>query len=138
MKKNSRFIGLNNFFRINLPYGLRRTSKNEWVAFNRLYLPLGFNSKSEKNILEDDSYPEFPIFTKFNGVTEELLSEVAEKISRDSKGEIKTIYLYSDITNPTLDEDYWNIYFEKIKILSALNVTSTKANFKKPVAKAEI
>lgn len=138
MKKNSRFMGLNNFFRINLPYGLRRTAKNEWVAFNRLYLPLGFNSEGEKNILEDNLYEEFPIFTRFNGVTNELLSEVAEKISHDADGEIKAIYLYSDITNPTLDDNYWDLYFEKIKKLSSLSVTSAKANFRKQPTKAEV
>lgn len=35
---------LENFFRINLPYGMIRNDKNEWMCFNREYMPLGYVS----------------------------------------------------------------------------------------------
>jgi len=34
---------LGNFFRINMPYGIIRNENGEWMAFNREYMPLGFN-----------------------------------------------------------------------------------------------
>ena len=30
-------MALTDFFRINLPYGIRKNDKGEWVAFNREY-----------------------------------------------------------------------------------------------------
>jgi hypothetical protein len=36
---------LTDFFRINLPYGLKRNDNDEWFCFNREYVPLGWNSK---------------------------------------------------------------------------------------------
>ncbi len=40
---------LSDFFRINLPYGISRTDDNEWFAFNREYLPLGWNDSDKKD-----------------------------------------------------------------------------------------
>ena len=37
-------MGLFDFFRVNLPYGLKKNSKKEWIAFNREYMPLGWNT----------------------------------------------------------------------------------------------
>ena len=34
---------INDFLRINLPYGIKKNENNEWAAFNREYLPLDFN-----------------------------------------------------------------------------------------------
>lgn len=39
---------LNDFFRINLPYGIAQNNKGEWMAFNREYRPIGFNELSLK------------------------------------------------------------------------------------------
>jgi hypothetical protein len=34
---------LTDFFRINLPYGMQKNEKGEWMFFNREYVPLGWN-----------------------------------------------------------------------------------------------
>lgn len=39
-------MALTDFFRINLPYGIKCNDKNEWATFNREYMPLGSNNKS--------------------------------------------------------------------------------------------
>ncbi len=65
---------LSDFFRINLPYGLERNANGEWMAFNREYLPLGFNTKD----LRSDFFPEkevedSPYYTRYKGLTERVL-----------------------------------------------------------------
>lgn len=117
---------LNDFFRINMPYGVAKNENNEWVAFNREYLPLGFNDTNLKKRPGED-YQGYPIYTKYKGLTEKLLIKLAwgEKgIIRNEKGEIKTIFFYNDGTNPqnqSKDKVYlWEAYFEKIKTISKL------------------
>ena len=119
---------LNNFFRINLPYGIAKNENEEWMAFNREYMPLGFNNQEYKEHV-GSSYTDKPIYTKFIGLTEKLLLEVAfhpEKgVIRDEKGKIKTIFLYNDGSNPTNmvkseEENAWNSYFNRLRKLSKL------------------
>lgn len=64
---------INDFFRINLPYGIKKNENNEWTAFNREYLPLGFNDIHYKQKLDF----EVPIYTKYYGLTERFLLEIA-------------------------------------------------------------
>lgn len=97
-------IMLTNFFRINLPYGIARNDNDEWMAFNREYMPLGFNNIDFKEHV-GVSYDDKPIYAKYAGLTEKLLLELAfdeEKgIIKDSNGKIKTIFFYNDGTNPS-------------------------------------
>lgn len=52
---------LSDFFRINLPYGIKRNSKNEWFAFNREYVPIGWNKKDhEKSFLQIMFFQKIP------------------------------------------------------------------------------
>ena len=37
-------MALNNFFKINLPYGIKRNGNGHWAALNREYRPLGGNN----------------------------------------------------------------------------------------------
>jgi len=62
---------LSDFFRINLPYGIERNDKGEWKAFNREYMPIGYNN-DRKGMVEDDR-----LYTKYKGVTERLQIELA-------------------------------------------------------------
>lgn len=120
---------LTNFFRINLPYGIAKNENDEWMAFNREYMPLGFNNLDFKEHV-GSSYMDKPIYTKFNGLTDVFLTEIAfhpEKgIIRDEKGKIKTIFLYNDGSNPTNqnnkkeEEIAWDSYLKKLKKLSKL------------------
>lgn len=35
-------MSLNNFFSVNFPYGLEKGKNNNWFAFNRSFVPLGW------------------------------------------------------------------------------------------------
>lgn len=122
---------LSDFFRINLPYGIARNSKGEWMAFNREYMPLGYNDTS--HCLANFPNSEFfnlPIYTKYRGLTERKLIQLAaregEAIRRNEKGEIIAVWLYNDGTNPTNNNSktnpFWDIYWKKLEVLSKLQV----------------
>lgn len=115
-------MALLDFFRINLPYGIAKNTKDEWVAFNREYLPLGWNNReSDDNLFEDGKYSNLPIHTKYNGITEKSLQKIAgneDFIHRDENGKIIKVFLYNDDTNPQSNPKYWDEYFQKLKLLS--------------------
>ena len=103
------------FFRINLPYGISRTKNNEWFAFNREYLPLGWNDWDTKATFHiEERYDDLPIYTKFNRLTNKLLKELADNIETniryDDNGKIQTIWLYKDDTNPMNQDSMNNKY----------------------------
>lgn len=111
-------MALTDFFRINMPYGMRKNEKGEWMFFNREYTSLG-NSVNDA-ISEDSSY-----YCIYSGITEKMLELLAEEesIDRNDKGEIMRICFYSDKTNPSgvdVNDELWNIYMDKIKKLCKL------------------
>lgn len=111
---------LSDFFRINLPYGLAKNDKGEWMAFNREYMPLGFNTniKHELNLHADTGYP---VHTKYKGLREATIEKLAitpKSIERDNDGKIKKVWLYNDATNPSNDSKHWDAYLEKLKYIS--------------------
>lgn len=119
---------LSDFFRINLPYGIARNEKNEWMAFNREYLPLGYNDISQKK-QPGKHYLELPIYTKYKLVSERLLIQLADdeySIQRDENGKISKVFFYNDGTNPInqsrKNKKLWNNYFLKLEKLSDLKV----------------
>lgn len=119
---------LSDFFRINLPYGFSQNTNKEWMAFNREYLPLGFNDMSMKGSPET-SYLNLPVYTKYKRISEKLLIELAgeeSSVQRNDNGEIIRIFLYNDTTNPmnqsTEKKELWDKYFEKLKKISKLKV----------------
>lgn len=118
-------MGLTDFFRINLPYGIVKNNDGEWMAFNREYVPLGWNitDPTIQNINDGISFNDIPVKTKYKNVTEKLLAKLIDNntsVDYDDKGKIKKIILYNDRTNPTNDKEYWDRYVDKIKILSQL------------------
>lgn len=121
---------LNNFFRINLPYGFAKNANGEWMAFNREYRPIGYNESSKQD-LTGKGYLDLPVYTKYQGLTEEFLIEIADgddsgAIQRNEKGEIEKVFLYNDRTNPvnqsTNKPELWKNYFTKLQRLSKLEV----------------
>lgn len=121
---------LDNFFRINLPYGMAKNENNEWVAFNREGMPLGYNDTRFRN-QPIESYGDFPIYTDFKGLTDTFILELIDNederaIQKDSSGAIVKFHLYKDGSNPTnlyeKNETNWDNYFEKLKKLSKLKV----------------
>ena len=126
---------LSDFFRINLPYGISRTKDDEWFAFNREYLPLGWNDWDKKATFHlEEKNENMSIYTKYKGLTEKLLKELVDSIESDIKydenGKIQTIYLYKDGSNPmnqdSMNNKYWKIYFDKLKKLSKLSIKTEK------------
>ncbi|MDO9553306.1 hypothetical protein [Rhodonellum sp.] len=119
---------LNNFFRINLPYGIAPNENGEWMAFNREYMPLGYNSMVYKK-QPGKSYQEHPIYTKYKGLTENFLLSIVDDpndIKKDNDGKIRYVFLYNDSTNPTNQsgkiKDSWKSYFLKLEKLSQLSI----------------
>jgi len=117
---------LSDFFRINLPYGIQRNADGGWCAFNREYMPLGFNI-DHHSTATSVNHTEAPIYTEYLRITESLLLSLADSpnsIDRDQNGNITRIWLYNDKTNPMnqrIDsKELWNSYFEKLKKLSKL------------------
>jgi hypothetical protein len=117
-------MALTDFFRINMPYGIIKNKKGEWLAFNREYVPIGWNSHYPGlHIADEDSYSNLPIRTKYKNATDVILKQLIDETSSveyDENGKINKIFLYNDETNPTNNEKYWNSYLEKIRILSQL------------------
>ena len=117
-------MALQDFFRINMPYLIVKNSKGEWTAFNREYVPLGWNNKFKgESIDNDDCYSDIPIWTNYINAKETILKKLIDNESQveyDSKGKLNKIFLYGDATNPLNDGRYWSTYLKKIKILSQL------------------
>jgi hypothetical protein len=114
------------FFRINLPYGMRKNEKGDWSFFNREYVPLGWNSTSSE--FGTEPFPELPIHTRYTGLTEANLYKLAwseEGLRRGADSKITAVWFYNDRTNPMNNPKYWNDYFDKIKLLSKCEVKSS-------------
>jgi hypothetical protein len=109
-------MALKDFFRINLPYGLKRNDKDEWFAFNREYKPLGWNTTDFINEFE------YPVYTLYKGLTDKLIIKMFpdSHYHRNDNGIIDRIFFYDDSTNPQSNPKYWKDYFEIIKELSKL------------------
>jgi hypothetical protein len=120
-------MALTDFFRINLPYGLRKNTKGEWFAFNREYVPLGWNSTAgAKSIFADHGHQDYPVYTKYKGLTEKEILKIItdhDRIQRNTEGEIESIFFYDDRTNPQSTPKHWNEYFEIIKSFSKFTTT---------------
>lgn len=116
-------MALTDFFRINLPYGIARNENGDWMAFNREYLPIGFNTKNG-NSFDINKGSELPVYTKYKSMREDFLLKLSydgeNGVKRDEKGEIISVWLYNDRTNPQSNDtiEYWDKYFEKIRALA--------------------
>lgn len=115
-------MALTDFFRINLPYGMKKNTNNEWFVFNREYMPLGWNSKDkQESIHKEMPYAQFPVYTRYQRLTERaILKIIADKnnIQRNDENEIVRIFFYNDKTNPKSNPKYWGDYFDIIKSFS--------------------
>lgn len=108
-------MALGDFFRVNMPYGLKVNSNDEWFVFNREHMPLGWNKRRYVN--ED----EFPVYTKYKGLTEKKILSIIKNpnaIHRDNDGRICQFFFYNDRTNPQSSPEFWNDYFDIIKEFS--------------------
>lgn len=119
---------LDHFFTINLPYGLRKNDKGEWMVFNREYMPLGFyeNPAGFDHLRDTD----LPVYSAYKGLSEKLLLEIGggeDGVNRDENGDIWRVWLYNDRTNPTAaypreQKALYSEYFKKLERLARLRV----------------
>ena len=119
---------LTDFFRINLPYGIAKNETGAWFAFNREYLPIGFNDTTMKPRFNINDTSSFPIHTKYKKLTEKAIMELADNehaLQKDSAGNVIAVFFYDDRSNPVNnkgDKKVWDAYFRKIEKLSAFQV----------------
>lgn len=107
---------------------MKRNEKGQWTAFNREYMPLGYNITEHNHSLFDS----MPIHTEYKGLTEKLLLELGgdeKSVRRDEQGKICQIWFYNDATNPTnqssKNNPQWKNYWEKLERLSKLEAKRT-------------
>jgi hypothetical protein len=119
---------LTDFFRINMPYGMRKNNEGQWMCFNREYLPLGWNtSVANQHSIYGDFFANLPVSTKYKGLTDSKLQQLAwgeDGLEKDDEGKITMVFFYNDRTNPMNDSKYWNAYFDKLKFLSKSSVVN--------------
>ncbi len=116
---------LSDFFRINFPYGLMKNENGEWTAFNRDYLPLGYNKKPD-TFLPEEEYLNLFQFTKYPRMTDSFLVKVAlspDKVKLDESGKICRIWFYDDSTNPVSHDSKlnWSSYWERVEAVAKLS-----------------
>lgn len=113
-------MGLFDFFRVNMPYGMTKNEEGEWFVFNREYKPLGWNTS------ERIEYKEYPVYTKYEGLTNKVLRNLSwglgRGIKKDENGNINTVWFYDEVTNPKDHPKHWEAYLERIKTLAQLKV----------------
>lgn len=67
-------MALTDFFRINMPYGIVKNDKGEWLAFNREYVPIGWNDEQHKqDLTSSESFSDIPIKTRYKNATEDFV-----------------------------------------------------------------
>jgi hypothetical protein len=118
-------MALGDFFRINMPYGMKRSQDGKkWAFFNREYSPLGYNESGFYNTINDD---ESPFYVEYKRLKEGTLQNLAwhpdAGLRRNEKGEIVQVFFYNDATNPAgkpNSSPLWTNYFYCIEKLSKL------------------
>lgn len=100
------------FFRVNMPYGMKKREDGKWMLFNRHYKPLGYTCYIDE---KDEFYHRYP------DLNEQLLKKLS--IDKDDVTRRDKIWFYDDATNPsglTLDKDLWEEYQAKLALLANL------------------
>ncbi len=119
-------MALNDFFRVNFPFGICQYKENFWYAYNREFLPLGFSTfEVDRSNLNDEFFGRYPLLTQYEGITDKFLLKIAGSehfIHRHDDGTVERVYLYNDGSNPQSSPEYWKEYNQKIKLLSSLIV----------------
>ena len=105
-------MALNEFRSICLPYCLKKQKDGGYLVLNREYKPLGFNT------LDEIKYEDYPISTKYAGIT----SKKASMLSWNSSTDTENIFLYNDGTVPTSNKKNMGLYLAKLEILAKLQV----------------
>lgn len=121
-------MSLQNFFSINLPYGMQKNSDGEWFVFNREFAPLGFNDYDNSikvKLTGTADYDKLPIYTKYPKLTDEQLKKIVSKsthINYDNEWKIKSIIFYKDSSDPSFNTKEWSNYIKILKELSKYTI----------------
>lgn len=107
-----KFMSLSDFRSIYLPYCLKKQTDGSFIVLNREYKPLGFNT------LTHVKYEDYPISTKFKGLTEKQITKVAY----NGKMDHDCIFLYNDASIPTSSKENMKNYLDRLQILANLKV----------------
>ena len=113
---------IDNFFRLNMPYGIARNEKGEWIAFNREYNPLGVKESMHINRHPEKWYKYKKTLSEKTLVS--LAHHPESGVLRDFEGKIIKIFFYNDKTNPVnhpgpkANKAYWEAYMNKLYILA--------------------
>ena len=92
------------FDQIYLPYCLRRLDDGSWVALNRKYKPVGFNTRDWTD------YDDYPVSFNFGPRDEKVL----RTLSVDDDQIEGIVYLYSDSCAPDRSPRDASNYFNKL------------------------
>jgi hypothetical protein len=107
-----------NFFFINMPYGMERDDKGQWFVFNRLRLPLGWNAE-HPDMDPVHGYYGVPVYAAYEGLTDEKIDAIAVNVSRcAATGKILMFLLYDPVNSPLRYDsgpEVWAAYFERLK-----------------------
>lgn len=101
-----------------LPYCLLKQENGSYLALNRNYKPLSFNTTDYLD------YKDYPIEIRFKNLTKLK----AFKLSWNKSTNVDKIFLYNDGCIPVVSAKYMNEYLKKLKILSKLKVEKGKIN----------
>lgn len=115
---------LSDFFRINLPYGVKLNIDGKLFAFNREYMPLGWSDYSrKKGVGHASPYADQPIHTRYGDINKKLDSLITKHcLYTDQKEDGIVVFFYNDKTNPQSTPFYWPRYFEIIKDISKFKI----------------
>ena len=70
-------MSLKDFFRVNMPYGMKKNSENNWMAFNREYVPIGWCRETPKESIRNvDAYNSYPIHSAYKKLTEKKIESI--------------------------------------------------------------
>lgn len=116
-------MSYHNFFKINMPYGIKRKSGDSWMIFNQLGMPLGWEDRSRlKKAVEQQ---EIPVYQNFENLSTSKLKEIAygaEGITCDDKGKIIQILFYKEPFDLRSNAPGWAEYIKRLKLLAKLEV----------------
>lgn len=119
-------MALYDFFRINLPYGIKRSEDGRrWAVHNREYSPLGLNDHGGYNAIDSS---QSRLFVAYSKLTEKYLLKIAwhpeQGVIRNDQGELIHVFLYNDASNPMNESKekskLWQDYVSRLKLLAKL------------------
>ena len=124
-------MALNDFFRINLPYGIQHNEDGSWYAFNREYVPIGFGEQIFAfQLNKKKQFPEIPIDVHYKEFDTLLLNDLLKfkgtAVHLNNDGSIDKIFLYNDATNPKSNPNMWTDYWKKLQLLCNLKINNVR------------